>query len=140
MYIYDIIINIISSLRNFFQTPQPIVHKELTEHQKNRVDKLRKDIEKINTSNNLDINKMYHSISKINKRITKNTDIVIIIKYIENELRDFNLIKQLEPEINEITVESIEKNTLLLDLKAKFNALLSIKDKEDKINRIMYGV
>ena len=138
MYIYDIIINIISSLRNFFQPPQTIIHKELTEHQKNIVDKLKKDIENIKTTNNLDINKIYKSVSKINSRINKNTEIVIIIKFIENELRDFNLMKQLEPEINEITIESIEKNTLLLDLKAKFNALLDIKNKQDRINRIMY--
>ena len=83
---------------------------------------------------------MYKTVSKINRRINKQTDIVIIIKFIENELRDFNLMRQIEPELNDITVESIEKNTILLDMKEKFNVLLSIKDKEDKINRIMYGV
>lgn len=140
MYIYDIIITMITSLRNLFQSPQNIIHRELTEHQKNRVDKLKKDIEDIQKSNSLDINKMFKSVSKINRRINRTTDIVIIIKFIENELRDFNLMKQLEPEIHEITIELIERNSLLLDLKNKFSALLSIKDKEDKINRIMYGV
>lgn len=138
MYIYDIFINIISSLRNFFQPPETIVHKELTEHQNNRIDQLKEEIEKLKTNNNLDINKMYQGVSKINRRINKNTEIIIIIKFIENELRDFTLMKQLEPEIHEITVESIERNTVLLDLKEKFRVLLSIKEKEDKINRIMY--
>ena len=141
MNIYDMLMNLIEVVCNLFQKPTTtITPKVLTEHQQNRVAQLKDDIEKLKTTNNLNINKMYQAVSKINRRINKQTDIVIIIKFIENELRDFNLMRQIEPELNDITVESIEKNTILLDMKDKFTVLLSIKDKEDKINRIMYGV
>ena len=147
MYIYDILMNLIASIRNLFHSEpaiSPDTPRELTEHQQNRVERLRKEIDSLKKTNaldlNLNLNKMYQEMSKINRRINRQTDFVIIIKFIENELRDFKLMKQLEPEIHEITVELIEKNTKLLDLKAKFNVLLEIKEKEDKINRIMYGV
>ena len=141
MNIYDMLMNLIEVVCNLFQKPTAtITPKVLTEHQQNRVAQLKEDIEKLKTTNNLNINKMYQAVSKINRRINKQTDIVIIIKFIENELRDFKLMRQIEPELNDITVESIEKNTILLDIKEKFTVLLSIKDKEDKINRIMYGV
>ena len=56
----------------------------------------------------------------------------------ENELKYLNLIKDLDPNRTDIAVEFIEQNTKLLDLKDKFNTLLIIKEKEDKIKRISY--
>ena len=110
----------------------------ITEHQKNRIQGLREDIEKLQKGNDLNIRKMYSEASKINRKINSQTDFVIIIKFIENELKYLNIIKDLDPQRKDIAVESIEKNTKLLDLKEKFNTLLTIKEKEEKIKRISY--
>ena len=129
--------NLIASLRSLFQSDLSTntSTRELTEHQKNRIQGLREDIDKLQKGNDLNIRKMYSEASKINRNINSQTDYVIIIKFIENELKYLNIIKDLDPQRKDITVELIEKNTKLLDLKDKFNTLLIIKDKEDKIKK-----
>lgn len=139
MYIYDILMNLIESIRNLFQNESSTNNstRELTEHQQNRIQGLREDIEKLQKGNDLNIRKMYQEASKINRNINSQTDYVIIIKFIENELKYLTIFKDLDPQ-TDIAVEFIEKNTKLLDLKDKFNILLIIKEKEDKIKRISY--
>ena len=135
MYLYNILINLLSSLTNMFyitnSTPQ------LTEHQQNRISQLKEEIENLLNNHNIDLNKIYKDLHKINKKINKKTEHVIILKFLEREIKDYNLFRSLEPDKNEITLESIERYTTLLDLKSKISILLKIKDKKDKINRIM---
>jgi len=110
---------------------------QLTEHQQNRISQLKEEIENLLNNHNIDLNKIYKDLHKINKKINKKTEHVIILKFLEREIKDYNLFRSLEPDKNEITLESIERYTNLLDLKSKISILLKIKDKKDKINRIM---
>ena len=135
MYIYDLLINLLSSLSNIFYstsyTPQ------LTEHQQNRVNQLKEEIDSLINSHTIDINKIYKDLHKINKKINRKTEHAIIMKFLEREIQEYELFRSLEPEKSEITLESIERHTTLLDLKSKISILLKIKEKKDKINRIM---
>ena len=135
MYIYDIIINFLSSLSDIFyktkSTPQ------LTDHQQQRINMLKKDIDDLIKTHNIDLNKIYKELYKINRKINRKTEFAIILKYLERETNEYELFRSLEPEKEEITLESIERQTTLLDLKSKISILLQIKEKEEKINRIM---
>lgn len=135
MYIYDILMNLLNSLSNiFYSTPSP---PQLTDHQQNRVNQLKQEIDTLKDKHKIDLNKIYKDLYKINKKINKKTQDIIILKYIENEIKEYNLFKSLEPDTHEITLESIERQTTLLDLKSKISILLQIKEKQEKINRIM---
>ena len=135
MYLYDILINLLSSISNMFYntTSKP----QLTEHQQNRIIELKEDIDNLLNNNNIDLNKIYKDLHKINKKINKKTEHVIILKFLEREIKEYDLFRSLEPDKNEITLESIERHTTLLDLKSKISILLKVKEKKDKINRIM---
>lgn len=135
MYIYDLLINIISSLSNiiYSKSSTPV----LTSHQQHRITELNEEIDILKNKNKIDVNKIYKDLYKINKKINKKTQYVIILKFLEREINDYNLFKSLEPDASEITLESIERHTTLLDLKSQISILLQIKEKQEKINRIM---
>lgn len=136
MYIYDIFMNLLTSLSNLFVN-NPTNTIQLTEHQQNRISELQHEISILKNKHNIDLNKIYKDIHKINKKINKKTEAIIILKYIENEIKEYELFTSLNPDNHEITLESIERHTTLLDLKSKISILLQIKEKQEKIDRIM---
>lgn len=135
MYIYDMIINLLSSLSDIFYKTKS--KPQLTDHQQQRINMLKKDIDDLIKTHNIDLNKIYKELYKINRKINRKTEFAIILKYLERETNEYELFRSLEPEKEEITLESIERQTTLLDLKSKISILLQIKEKEEKINRIM---
>ena len=135
MYIYDILMNMITSISNLFYN-HANTH-QLTDHQQKRISELNEEINELIKTHNIDINKIYKDLYKVNKKINRKTDYVIILKYLERETKEYELFKSLETEKEAITIESIERQTTLLDLKSKMSILLQIKEKKEKINRIM---
>lgn len=135
MYIYDMIINLLTSLSDIFYKTKS--KPQLTDHQQQRINMLKKDIDDLIKTHNIDLNKIYKELYKINRKINRKTEFAIILKYLERETNEYELFRSLEPEKEEITLESIERQTTLLDLKSKISILLQIKEKEEKINRIM---
>lgn len=127
--------NLLSSLSNmFYSTPYT---PQLTDHQQNKVSQLKEEINNLLSSHNIDNNKIYKELHKINKKINRKTEHAIIMKFLEREIQEYDLFRSLETDKNEITLESIERHTTILDLKSKISILLKIKEKKEKINRIM---
>lgn len=90
------------------------------------------EINIINTNNELklkyeqlDLDEIYKTLELLNKKLNRNTEIHMILNFINNQLA----IKKVEFELKPETINSknIVKNTLLKYLKDKFEKILFIK-------------
>ena len=114
---------------DFLFNSSPQNHILEIEHKNEHKNEHNQQIEEI-----IDIDRLYKSFAKYNKVLAKTKNITSILKYINNELKYEDKLKDFET-ITEISkqVEKIEKITILTDLYNKFKI---IKKRQDTINII----